>query len=48
MLLEDRRHMFQMSYHPTPYQRARRRVWRNEPCPCAEKKFKKCHLGKTV
>jgi len=49
MTPEDRQHMLEMGYHPTPYQRARRRVGRNDPCPCGSgKKFKKCHLGKTV
>ncbi len=33
-----------MSLDPTPIQRGRQRVSRNDPCPCGSgKKFKKCH-----
>jgi uncharacterized protein YecA (UPF0149 family) len=41
----DREYMVPMQYHPTPGQRQRGRVGRNDPCPCGSgKKFKKCHL----
>ena len=42
---EDRQYMRPMGYHPTPAQRSRNRVGRNDPCPCLSgKKFKKCCL----
>lgn len=45
----DRRYMRQMDYHPTPLQRRRGRVGRNDPCPCGSgKKFKKCCIGQPV
>lgn len=41
----DRRWLKQMGYDPTPEQRTRNRVGRNDPCPCGSgKKFKKCCL----
>lgn len=47
MEIVDRAYMRQMAYDPTPTQRARRRVGRNDPCPCGSgKKFKRCCLGK--
>ncbi len=37
--------MREMILNPTPIQRERGRVGRNDPCPCGSgKKFKKCHL----
>ena len=49
MAPEDRRHMREMRLHPTPLQRARGKVGRNDYCPCgSRKKFKKCCLGKAV
>ena len=37
-----------MRHHPTPIQRARHKVGRNDPCPCGStKKFKKCCLFPT-
>ena len=45
---EDRRYMKPMAVHPTPLQRVRGRVGRNELCPCgSSKKFKKCCLGRS-
>ena len=45
MTPEDRQYMKPMGYHPTPEQRARGKVGRNDPCPCGSgKKFKKCCL----
>ena len=45
MAVEDRAYMKPMETHPTPIQRARGRVGRNEPCPCGSgRKFKKCCL----
>jgi len=39
----DRQYMRPMLYHPTPIQRARGKVGRNDPCPCGSgRKFKKC------
>lgn len=44
---EDKPYMSEMAYHPTPIQRAKRRVGRNDPCGCGSgKKFKRCCLGK--
>ncbi len=44
---EDRQYLRQMEYHPTPYQRTRGRVGRNDPYPCGSgKKFKRCHFFK--
>jgi uncharacterized protein YecA (UPF0149 family) len=41
----DRQYLRRMEYHPTPEQRARRKVGRNHPCPCGSgKKFKACCL----
>jgi uncharacterized protein YecA (UPF0149 family) len=43
----DRQYMKQMNHHPTPIQRERGKVGRNDPCPCgSSKKFKKCCLFK--
>lgn len=42
---QDRDYIREMEHHPTPIQRARLRVGRNDPCPCgSRKKFKKCCL----
>jgi uncharacterized protein YecA (UPF0149 family) len=42
---DDRKYLRPMGHHPTPVQRARGKVGRNEPCPCGSgKKFKKCCL----
>jgi preprotein translocase subunit SecA len=42
---QDRQYMRPMEYPPTPHQREKMRVGRNDPCPCGSgKKFKKCHL----
>jgi uncharacterized protein YecA (UPF0149 family) len=39
----DREYMRPMAHHPTPIQRARKKVGRNEPCPCGSgRKFKRC------
>jgi hypothetical protein len=39
----DRQYVRPMGRHPTPEERARRKVGRNDPCPCGSgKKFKKC------
>jgi preprotein translocase subunit SecA len=47
MTEEDRRYMQQMGHHPTPIQRVRGKVGRNDYCPCGSgKKFKKCCLFK--
>lgn len=44
----DRPYMREMGYHPTPRQRQRQRVGRNDPCPCLSgRKFKKCCLVRT-
>jgi preprotein translocase subunit SecA len=41
----DREYMAPMAHHPTPVQRAKGRVGRNDFCPCGSgKQFKKCHL----
>jgi len=41
----DRKYMMQLN--PTLEQTEKRKVGRNEPCPCGSgKKFKRCHLGK--
>lgn len=43
----DRQYMRQMAFHPTPIQRQRGRVGRNDPCGCGSgRKFKKCCLPK--
>lgn len=40
----ERSEWVEMQTPPTPKQAARRRVGRNDPCPCGSgKKFKKCH-----
>jgi uncharacterized protein YecA (UPF0149 family) len=45
----DRPYLVEMSHDPTPLQRERGRVGRNDPCPCGSgKKFKKCHLFRKV
>lgn len=45
MAAEDRQYMRPMGHHPTPVQRARGKVGRNDPCPCGSgKKFKRCCL----
>lgn len=45
---DDRKYMREMSHHPTPVQRARGKVRRNDFCPCGSgKKFKKCCVGKS-
>lgn len=42
---DDKQYMRQMEHHPTPIQRVRGRIGRNDPCPCRSgKKFKKCCL----
>lgn len=42
---EDRQYMVPMAYPPTPYQRKKLRVGRNDPCGCGSgKKFKRCCL----
>lgn len=42
---DDLAYLKRMKHHPTPVQRATRRVGRNDPCPCGSgKKFKKCCL----
>lgn len=44
---EARKFMISMGHHPTPFQRAARKVGRNDACPCgSRKKFKKCCLWK--
>lgn len=44
---DDRRYMKEMHIHPTPLQRERGRVGRNEMCPCGSgKKFKRCCIAK--
>lgn len=46
---EDRRYMRPMDLAPTPIQRERLKVGRNDYCPCGSgKKFKRCCLGKAV
>lgn len=41
----DRQYMKPMEYYPTPIQREKGKVGRNDPCPCGSgKKFKKCCL----
>ncbi len=41
----DMEYIKPMKHHPTPTQRARRKVGRNDVCPCGSgKKFKKCCL----
>lgn len=41
----DTRFMQEMNVEPTPRQAARKKVGRNDPCPCgSQKKFKKCCL----
>ena len=42
---EDLKYLKEMSHFPTPRQRLRRKVGRNEPCPCGSgHKFKRCCL----
>jgi uncharacterized protein YecA (UPF0149 family) len=42
-----KQYLMEMKNDPTPAQLKRRKVGRNEPCPCGSGlKFKKCHLGK--
>ena len=42
---DDKKYLKEMKHHPTPSQRARRKVGRNDVCPCGSgKKFKKCCL----
>ena len=42
---DDLQYLKPMAHHPTPTQRARRKVGRNESCPCGSgRKFKKCCL----
>lgn len=41
----DRTYMREMGHYPTPIQRLRDKVGRNNPCPCGSgRKFKKCCL----
>lgn len=35
---EDRQYMRPMEHHPTPEQRARNKISRNESCPCGSGK----------
>jgi len=43
---EERRFLKKMKIPPTKQQLRRKRVGRNDPCPCGSgKKFKKCCLG---
>lgn len=43
MALNDQAYMKEMAYDPTPRQRKRGKVGRNDPCPCGSgRKFKKC------
>jgi len=43
----DKKYIQEMRVHPTPLQRAKMKVGRNDICPCGSgKKFKKCCLGK--
>ena len=43
---EERRFLKKMKISPTKQQLKRKRVGRNDPCPCGSgKKFKKCCLG---
>lgn len=47
MAAEDQKYMRQLEHEPTTIQRARRKIGRNDPCPCfSGKKFKRCCLGK--
>ncbi len=47
LIPEDKPYLKLMGHHPTPVQRARRKVGRNETCPCGSGiKFKKCCLFK--
>jgi uncharacterized protein YecA (UPF0149 family) len=41
----ERADWVEMEKTPTPKQLTRKRIGRNDPCPCGSgKKFKKCHL----
>jgi len=41
----ERQHIKQMNLDPTPRQKKRMKIGRNDPCPCGSgKKFKKCCL----
>jgi hypothetical protein len=43
MTSEDQKYMRPMLHHPTPVQRATRKIGRNDPCPCLSgRNFKKC------
>ena len=45
LIKRDLSYLKQMGYAPTPVQRARKKVGRNETCPCGSGiKFKKCCL----
>lgn len=45
---DDMKYMQEMRHDPTPVQRARGKVGRNDFCPCGSgKKFKKCCFGKS-
>ena len=45
---DDLNYLHEMGYHPTPLQRVRGTVARNDLCPCCSgKKFKKCCIGKS-
>lgn len=49
MSLEDRQYMREMQHGPSVRQSKRRKVGRNDPCPCGSgKKFKKCCLFKST
>lgn len=48
MSADDRIYMRPMGHHPTPIQRARGRIGRNDPCPCGSgRKFKVCCLWRS-
>ena len=43
----DQSKFVEMKLEPTPEQKLKGKVGRNDPCPCgSELKFKKCHLIK--
>ena len=45
LIKRDLNYLKEMGYDPTPVQRARKKVGRNETCPCGSGiKFKKCCL----
>lgn len=45
----DRQYMRPMQYHPTPTQRRKQKIGRNDPCLCGSgRKFKKCCLWRSA